>query len=148
MSETKESIAAERDQLREENAALRAQLAAAGQPRGAYQPAQTFQLSEGERQELERYGVANVGGRRMTREEVFAKLGDDQQTVEIGEPSPALDQRDSPLATRPQSAVPGVDYVYPSVAPGEIDPAVAGTPGISGPPATNTTGRRPADDNE
>lgn len=135
MSELKDEIAAERDALREENQRLRAQLTAAGSPAGAYQPAQRFQLSEGDRQELETYGVVNIRGRRMTREQVLAELGDDQQDVPIGEPDPALDRSGDLAGQRPNAGIPGVDFIYPSVAPGLIDPAVAGTPGISGPAA-------------
>lgn len=131
--ETKDQIAAERDKLREENQRLRGQLAAAGRP--GYQPSQTFTLSEGARQELESTGVANINGRRMTREDVLAELGDDQAAVEIAEPAEALDQRGAVAERRAASAIPGFDFIYPSVAPGQIDPAVAGTPGISGPAA-------------
>jgi hypothetical protein len=138
--ETKDQIAAERDTLRDENARLKAQLAAAG--RGGYQPSQRFQLSEGVRQELETYGVANINGVRMTREDVLGRLGDDQSGVDIAEPDAALDQREAVAARRTAPAVPGVDYVWPSVKPGQIDPAVAGTPGISGPAAD------PEDDTE
>lgn len=138
--ETKDQIAAERDQLRAENAALRGQLTAAG--RGGYQPAQRFALSEGDRQELEMNGVAVIGGRRMTREDVLEALGPDSQ-VEIAEPPADRDQRQTVAGARAASAIPGVDFVYPSVEPGFIDPAVAGTPGISGPVRELET---PADD--
>jgi hypothetical protein len=130
MSETKEEIAAERDALRAENENLRGQLAAAGAVRPA--PAEhRFVLSEGARQELEMTGVTNVGGRLRTRDEVLAMLDDDQAGVEIAEP-PLEQARTSPQL-REAAGVEGVDFVYPSVAPGVLDPAVAGQPGISGP---------------
>jgi hypothetical protein len=130
MAETKDDIAAERDKLREENNRLKAQLAAAGGSVQPYAPQQTFQLSEGDRQELAARGVVNVGGRMRTAAEVREMLPDSQRDVDLGDaPVPNLP------AGREQGATPGVDYVYPSVAPGQIDPAVAGTPGISGPAA-------------
>jgi len=141
MAETKDDIAAERDALKAENEQLKARLAEASSaaaelaPARGYAPAQTFQLSEGDRQELIAHGVVNVGGVAMTRDDVRAKLGDDQQNVDLGtaeiDPATAAAMQQH----RPQGAQPGVDFVYPSVAPGQIDPAVAGTPGISGPAA-------------
>lgn len=136
MTENVKDVTAQRDALLAENENLRGQLAAAGASRpGQSAPVQhKFQLSEGDRQELEIRGVINVGGRMMTKQDVeaaMAKAG--QRGVTI---------KDAPEATRVdlgpearRSAVPGVDFVYPSVAPGQIDPAVAGTPGISGPAA-------------
>lgn len=137
MAETKEDIAAERDQLRAENEELRRKLRAAMDQAGRQAapgpvaPQQMFQLSEGDRQELVAHGWLNVGGRLRTRDEVRDMLGGDQRNVDLGdrEPDPL------PVGIRRDSAVPGVDYVYPSVAPGQIDPKVAGTPGISGPAA-------------
>lgn len=131
MAETKDDIAAERDQLRQENQQLRAQLAAAP-PAGAPNVAQhKFQLSEGDRQELAVRGIVNIGGRAMTREDVEAELGEDQQGVDLGDAEPPVGfQRPAE-----RSAIRGVDYVWPSVEPGKIDPAVAGTPGINGPSA-------------
>lgn len=131
MAETKDDIAAERDQLREENNRLRAQLEAAGRPAGAATAQHTFQLSEGDRQALAMNGEVNIGGRMRTADEVRAMLGDDQQNVDLG----TAEAPKHPEMVRPAGDVRGVDYVWPSVAPGQIDPAVAGTPGISGPPA-------------
>jgi hypothetical protein len=128
VAETKEEITAERDQLRTEVEQLRGQLAAAGARVPA--PQYTFQLSEGDRQELVQRGVVNIGGRRMTREDVAAELSVDQLDVELGDATPV----DAPAPAR-TGAVEGVDFIYPSVAPGLIDPAVAGTPGINGPAA-------------
>lgn len=132
MSETKDQIAEERDRLRLENEQLRGQLAAAGAGR-AYAPAAQFILSEGNRQELLAHGVTTIGGRRVTREQVEeATAGNDRYAnVDLGDVDP-----DAQPAGRPNLGIPGVDYVYPSVRPGRIDPAVAGTPGINGPAAT------------
>lgn len=135
MAESKDDIAAERDALREENDRLRAQLAAAGTGARVVTPQHTFQLSEGDRQELAARGAVNIGGVLLGRDDVRARLGDSQQGIDLGDGpvDPAVEQV---LAQRRGGAgVAGVDYVYPSVAPGQIDPAVAGTPGISGPAA-------------
>jgi hypothetical protein len=138
MPETKDQIAEQRDQLLAENETLRAQLAAAGRPAGAYQPTR-FLLTEGDRQELQIFGVATIGGRLLTIDQVREKLaGTDQADVPLADPPAATDRR-AELAAQLEPGRPagirGFDYVYPSVAPGEIDPKVAGTPGISGPPA-------------
>lgn len=129
MAETKDDIAAERDTLKAENEQLKARLAATGATR-PYAPSQRFQLSEGDRQELVANGRVNVGGVLLNRDQVRAKLDDNQRNIDLGE-------GDAPDATavQPNRGTPGVDFVYPSVAPGEIDPAVAGTPGINGPAA-------------
>jgi hypothetical protein len=135
MPETKDDIARERDELKRENESLRR---AAGSSRpGVWQPTR-FLLTEGDRQELEMFGVATIGGRRMTIDEVRDKVaGTDQADVQLNDPTPEMDRRDElagPGATHP-AGIRGFDYVYPSVAPGLIDPAVAGTPGINGPAA-------------
>jgi hypothetical protein len=138
MSETKEEIAAERDALREEvkrvtaeRDRLTGEVAAAGANRVAV-PAHTFQLSQGQLADLETFGVTTVGGRQVTADEVRGMLEGNQAGLEIQEASapaavPVIPDRGEPRY--------GVDFVYPSVAPGQIDPAVAGQPGISGPPA-------------
>lgn len=126
-------FAAEAETLRAENAHLRAQLAA--QPaRTPMVPVHRFAVSEGERQELELYGVATVGGRLMSTEEVRKAAAAVGLAIEIKDAAPGL-KRELPVRVE-RGGVYGVDYVYPSVAPGLIDPAVAGTPGISGPAAT------------
>jgi hypothetical protein len=127
----------ELERLRAENERLRGQLAAAGAAVGVVAPVHRFFLTEGDRQELELYGVANINGRRMTTEEVRAELAksDTQSGVEIADADPALSRAGDVAGQRAASAVPGVDFVYPSVAPGKIDPAVAGQPGINGPAA-------------
>jgi hypothetical protein len=56
-------------------------------------PQHTFVLCEGDRNELELYGVANINGVRMTVDEVRAKLAKAQQGVKIADPAPALDRR-------------------------------------------------------
>lgn len=142
MAETKDDIAAERDKLREENEQLRRQLAASGAAPASGRvvaPQQTFMLSEGERQELAARGVLSIGGRLYSRDEVRQKLGDSQQDLDLGDAEPDQATMLALQQQRKAGAVEGVDYVYPSVAPGEIDPAVAGTPGISGPPAGDKT---------
>lgn len=135
MAETKDEIAAERDRLAVENAALQAQLTAVG---GARTPGaqHVFQLSEGDRQELEVRGVVNIGGRLMDKaavEKAMAAAG--QRGVKI---------KDAPEGTRVTvtedtpgvgPGVRGVDFIYPSVERGKLDPAVAGFPGVSGPAA-------------
>jgi hypothetical protein len=134
MAETKEDIAAERDALRAENENLRGQLAAAGASRpGMAAPVQhEFTLSQGQLSDLEAFGVTNVGGRQVTTDDVRGMLTGKQSGLQIADASAPV----TPIPVRErQAAVPGVDFVYPSVAPGEIDPAIAGTPGISGPAA-------------
>lgn len=118
--------------LRQENARLRAQLAATGRT-AALAAEHTFVLSEGARQELLATGRATIDGRSYTRAEVEAELGrsETQGGVDLeGAPDPAP----LPVAPAPTN-IRGVDFVYPSVARGELDPAVAGAPGISGRPA-------------
>lgn len=131
MPETKEEISAERDSLRAEVDQLRGQLAAAGANRVAA-PTHTFELSQGQLAELESFGVTTVGGVQRTTDDVRAMLTGDQAGLEIADasaPAAAL-----PVVDRGTPRY-GVDYVYPSVAPGQLDPAAAGQPGISGPPA-------------
>lgn len=122
--------------LRQENARLRAQLAAAGGR--VQQPEHTFQLSEGDRQELEIRGVVNIGGRLMTTEEVRAAMdGADggQEDVEIADAPEETRVDPGVLQQVTGPGVRGIDYVYPSVERGYIDPALAGLPGINGPSA-------------
>jgi len=146
MPETKDDIAAERDQLRAENEQLRGQLAAAGATATAGRaatPQYRFELSEGDRQELEMRGVVSIGGRLMTRDEVLAELAaagpdeqgnNDQSGVQIAE-APAATRVDVASLPGRGPGIAGVDYVWPSVERGKIDPAVAGTPGVNGPAA-------------
>lgn len=132
MPETKDEIAAERDELRAENERLRTQLAATGQPSPGVQGPQRLFLSEGDRQELETTGRVNLGGRLLNREQVLDELqGGPQEGVQIGEPANPRGVAAVPEPTN----IRGVDFVYPSVTRGKIDPAVAGAPGINGPAA-------------
>lgn len=120
--------------LRQENAQLRAQLAAAGGR--VQQPEHVFQLSEGDRQELEIRGVVNIGGKLMTTEQVReAMAAAGQRGVEVADAPEETRVRPEVIDSAERAGVRGVDYVWPSVSPGRIDPAVAGTPGISGPSA-------------
>lgn len=131
MSETKEEIAADRDRLLAENENLRGQLAAAGAARpGTAAPAQhRFLLSEGQRQDLEMHGNTEIGGRFVDTGEVRGMLEDDQQRIEIDTPDTV---RQVPQAST-RTKIPGVDFVYPSVEYGKLDPAVADAPGVHGP---------------
>jgi hypothetical protein len=130
--QTKAELEAENARLQAENENLRGQLAAAGAARGVQAPVQhTFVLSEGQRQELAMHGNVLIDGRYRTADEVDAMLGSDQSAVPLEVPDQV---RQLPKeATR--SAVAGVDFIYPSVAPGQLDPAVAGQPGVHGPAA-------------
>lgn len=143
MAETKDDIAADRDRLAAENEQLRSQLAAVAAagpaPAGPVPARHTFTLSEGERQELVAYGRVNKDGRSMTRDDVRAALGESQQGLDLGDAEPAP----APQVVEPTN-IRGIDYVYPSVTRGGIDPAVAGTPGISGPAATDPDAGTPA----
>lgn len=145
MAETKDDIAAERDRLRTENNALRSQLDQAGRvTTGAYRP--QFQLSEGDRQELEIRGVVSIGGRLMTKADVEAAMAEaGQRGVKIADAPEAtrVDPRVIDQAAARGDGIRGVDFVYPSVAAGQIDPDVAGTPGISGPAAGGTATASP-----
>lgn len=136
MAETKDEIAADRDRLRLENEQLRGSLAASGVGPRVQQPAHTFQLSEGQRQELVMNGYTNVNGVLRTRAEVQAMLGDAQAEVDLGEGDPPAG---TPAMPPPRSEIRGVDYVYPSTRPGFIDPTVAGLPGVNGPADPKTT---------
>lgn len=112
-------------------AELARQLAAAGGR--VVQPEHTFVLSEGARQELVTQGVTNVDGVRRTASEVRDMLGEGQADVDLGDAKPVDGLGVGPVQER--AAIRGFDFVYPSVKPGFIDPAVAGTPGINGPAA-------------
>lgn len=136
---TKAALEAEVQRLRDENDNLRGQLVAAASTAGAapYRPAQEFFLSEGDRQELETNGVANIRGRLMTTAEVREALkGTKLEGVEIKDAKPGTDRSAAVAAARAEPRnIRGVTFVYPSVADGLIDPAVAGRPGINGPAA-------------
>lgn len=99
-------------------------------------PATVPYLTEGDRQELLSRGVVNSagGGGRVT----LTTAADLFPGVDLSEATDAAreaaDAEDTAVAER-GDGIRGFDYVYPSVAPGLIDPAVAGTPGINGPSA-------------
>lgn len=122
------------ERLRAENERLRGQLAAAG-ARTDNVPAPKPYLTEGERQDLITFGVTTDvhTGRRLNLHEAREKYPD-AELSDASDTAVANADRDRNEAT-PRGAVRGVDYVWPSVEPGKIDPAVAGTPGISGPSA-------------
>lgn len=134
-TEPKAKQPTELERLRAENENLRGQLAAAGAARQTGQVTHEFTLSEGDRQELETYGVVNINGRQYTTDEVRKELAKNKAyaNVEI-EDAPEATRR-KPTSRTELAGVRGIDYVYPSVRPGAIDPAVAGTPGINGPSA-------------
>ena len=133
-----ESLRAELDAARAERDELKAQLFNLGGPvRTPIVPVHRFAVSEGERQELEMYGVATVNGRLMSTEEVRKAAAAVGLAIVIKDAAPEL-KRELPVRVE-REGVYGVDYVYPSVAPGLIDPRVAGTPGVSGPAAPAAT---------
>lgn len=130
--QTKAEIEAERDALRAENENLRGQLAAAGAARGVRAPVQhTFVLSEGQRQELALNGNVLIDGKYRTADEVDAMLGSEQSAVPLEVPEQT--RRLPKEVTREKVA--GIDFIYPSVAYGKLDPAVADQPGVNGPAA-------------
>ena len=125
MSETKDDIAAERDQLRAqleaaqaENEGLRGQLATAGAntspARVTFVDRPPYPLSEGERQALITEGVISspFNGRQM-----LASDYDLEVTTDAGRERLAAVQAKS---EGDRQGIRGVDYVYPSVAPGVL----------------------------
>jgi hypothetical protein len=146
---TKDEIDADNQRLEQENVALKAQLAAAiSAGRTAPGAQHVFQLSEGDRQELEIRGVVAINGRLMTRADVvkaMAAAGQKGVTIKEAPAETALTVTADTPGMGP--GVRGIDYIYPSVERGKIDPAVAGTPGINGPAAdTKPAADVPADD--
>lgn len=136
MSETKDEIAAQRDALVAENERLKGELAAA-RAGGASPamvtlaaPAPDF-LSEGDRQAMEINGVVN----RATdgRELLASDFGIDVKT----EQGRANLERAQARKAEGRTAIRGVDYVYPSVAPGvlDVDAPVRGAQPASAVPA-------------
>lgn len=105
--------------LRAENERLRGQLAASGADRRLSQNRATRPfLSEGERQDLELNGVTNspFTGERLTAEGEGVEQVRDAQVADL-----------PPVRTASTQGVEGFDYVYPSVAPGVLDPKLTGT---------------------
>jgi hypothetical protein len=136
MPETKPNTPSEVERLRAENENLRGQLAAAGaRNRLGNVPAPKPYLTEGERQDLITFGVANDvhTGRRLNLHQAREQYPD-ADLADASDAATAAADRDRTQAVE-RGSVRGVDYVWPSVAPGRIDPAVAGTPGINGPAA-------------
>lgn len=125
MAETKAELEAQRDALQAENERLRGQLATAGAgPRVAQaQPVQPW-LSEGERQELEAYGRTSspFTGREITTGEAREAHPD----VEIRDAKPGAVKAAGPVRRRAAQPREGVDYVWPSVAPGQLAPEFGG----------------------
>lgn len=120
MAETKDEIAAQRDQLRAENEQLRGQLVelAGRSPARVTFPARpAFGLSEGERQDLELHGVTSspFDGSR-----ILASDYDVDVLTVAGRKRLADEQARRAAAGDARAAVEGVDYVYPSVAPGVL----------------------------
>lgn len=124
MTETKADLEARVADLEAERDQLHGQLAAAtaatpGPVQAA--PRRPF-LSEAERAELELRGqtTSPFTGEPLTRDQVLEELAqsDDQQGVEIAEPSPGL-VAELPK-TRERKPIEGVDYIWPSVAPGVL----------------------------
>lgn len=126
----------ELQRLRAENERLRTQFAAAGIPqRPGVLPAPKPFLTEGERQDLITFGVTTDvhTGQRLNLHQARerypdADLADATDTAVANADRDNTDDVEHP-------GIRGVDYVWPSVEPGKIDPAVAGTPGINGPAA-------------
>lgn len=138
MAELSKALIEERDKLLVELKAktaevesLRGQLAAAGAGR-VVAPVHTFELNQGQLAELETSGVTNVNGRQVTTDQVRGMLSGGQANLPIRDASNPVTPA---TVVGRRGAAYGVDYVYPSVEPGRIDPAAAGQPGISGPPA-------------
>jgi hypothetical protein len=105
--------------LRAENERLRGQLAASGADNRLSQNRATRPfLSEGERQDLELNGVTNspFTGERLTAQGEGVETVRDPQTAAL---PPVRTTGDRP-------GVEGFDFVYPSVAPGVLDPKLTG----------------------
>jgi hypothetical protein len=100
--------------LRAENERLRGQLAASGADRRLSRNRSTRPfLSEGERADLELNGVTNspFTGERLNAAAEGVDMVRDPQVADL-----------PPVRTQPTQGVEGFDYVYPSVAPGVLDP--------------------------
>lgn len=124
-------------QLEQENARLRREVdrLSRGGAAGRAPVAEPY-LTEGDRQELLLHGVTNnaSGGGRVTLTTAREQFPDADLADASDEAEAAAVAHDEEVADR-GAGIRGFDYVYPSVRPGVIDPAVAGTPGINGPAA-------------
>lgn len=121
MAPTKDELEAENAQLREELDRTRGQLTEAraglgGVQRVTFPTSPGFQLSEGIRQDLEQQGVArdpNTGAELLASDfDVEVRTAAGRLNLEQAQ------QRRAKLGDRP--GIRGVDYVYPSVAPGVL----------------------------
>lgn len=141
MAETKDELAARAREQEAEIERLRGQLAAAGATPATAAPAR-FLISEADRQDLLARGYATIGGRVLLLREVRELLDASQAGVPLDDPAPEiLAEAERVVGAlrvgRPAegAGAPHVDFVYPSVARGVIDPAAAGAPGVTGPSA-------------
>jgi hypothetical protein len=130
---TKAALEQHIERLQADNERLRGQLAAAGVAR-ATGPAGPPFLSEGERQDLITQGVISRPGRTLNLHEARIEYPDAVLDA-VTDLAVRNADRDREAKVRRGPGVEHVDFVYPSVAPGEIDPAVAGLPGVNGPAA-------------
>lgn len=124
MALTKAELEERAARLEADNERLRGQLATAGAgQRIAQATPRTPWLSEGERQELEAYGaaVSPFTGQRVTADEAREAYPD----VEIREAKPGAVRAAGPAPRRTAQPREGVDFVYPSVAPGQLADDVA-----------------------
>lgn len=113
--------------LRAENDRLKGQLAQATARTANVAPAKPY-LTEGERQELITFGRSG----RLNLKTAAQRFpeADLSGATDVAKKASTEDE-----LTVERPAIRGFDYVYPSVAPGVIDPAVVGEPGITGPAA-------------
>jgi hypothetical protein len=118
---------AELQALRAENDRLKGQLAQATARTANVAPAKPY-LTEGERQELITFGRS--GDLNLKTAKAKFPEADLSGATEIARKASTEDE-----TTVERAGIRGFDFVYPSVAPGKIDPEVAGLPGINGPAA-------------
>lgn len=122
MAPTKDELEAENAQLREELDRTRGQLTEAraglgGVQRVTFPTSPGFQLSEGVRQDLEQQGVARDPN---TGAELLASDFDVEVRTAAGKLNLEQAQRRRDQAGGRDEGIRGVDYVYPSVAPGVL----------------------------